>query len=104
MRGGGTCIHRAIREQSETDIDRKVSSVTKRNNVCKILVAFKEEKLSLYRRNCDLKYESDYRFLMRLLPYMQQVSSDRKTYVQLKLPDVFKEETYQRVAVRNSLL
>jgi hypothetical protein len=50
------------------------------------MTTLQEEKLGLYRRNCELRYVSDYHFLMHLLPYMQQISPDRKVYVRLKLP------------------
>jgi hypothetical protein len=93
---GGHTFTEPSQTNQRTDIDRKVSSVTKRNDVYKIMTTLQEEKLGLYRRNCELKYVSDYHFLMLLLPYMQQVSPDRKMYVRLKLPMFLMRKKYQK--------
>jgi hypothetical protein len=80
------------RTNQRTKISRKVCSFMKRNYVYDKMIALEEEQFNFYKRNSDLKDDSDYRFLMSLLPKMKQVSPDRKMYVGMKSQEIFSTE------------
>jgi hypothetical protein len=62
------------------------------NWACEYMIAPEEQNLTLFKRNSDLSDDSDYCFLISLVPYMKQVSPDKKIYVRIKLQVVFLNE------------
>jgi hypothetical protein len=55
-------------------------------------IQIEKEKLKLFAGNAAVKEDSDYQFLMSLLPFLKNVPFDRKLTVRHKLQEVFIEE------------
>ncbi|XP_068082909.1 uncharacterized protein [Anabrus simplex] len=77
----------------------------KRINYDDKLLEIETKKLSYFEQSSKLKQDSDYQFLVSLLPSLQDVPPERKLHVRMKLMNVLVEEQEERnrsvVAMRN---
>lgn len=68
----------------------------KRINYDERFLEIESKKLSYFEKSSQMKQDSDYQFLMSLLPSLQEVPEERKLRVRMKLMDVLLQEQEDR--------
>jgi hypothetical protein len=94
---GSQSIH-APDDHTEKMLTNKKSTKKRRQNIEEKLLAVEREKLQFFKMKCgnsastSLEQDSDYQFLLSLLPFLKNVNPNRKMIVRMKLQQVFIEE------------